>query len=126
MKSNDIDRMKNAAKSTATDWNDEYYIPNCIGSQIFIDALGVPVSGQTWTIDGVTITAKTRANKAGLPDGCRTFRYQFAGPGWTVTVDAVWLDGRLYKKDVHTRVKLVRPNTVDARRFFNAWLTGPV
>jgi hypothetical protein len=105
-----------------SEWRDEYYIANCIGSQRLVRYLS-PFEVASWELEEVTIKAKKVGNRTGVKDGATTWLYTLTGEGFTVQVRAVWHRGELMGPlKTHCRITKVTPDTPDARRAYNSWL----
>ncbi|MBY0294502.1 MAG: hypothetical protein K2X71_00430 [Methylobacterium sp.] len=116
--------MTRAARTEAcSGWWDEHYIANCIGSQELIRRYLSPFETTTWELAGVTISAKKRGNRTGVPKSASTWVYSFECDEFSVTVRSVWNGGDLLGPlKTHTRVIKVMPDTEEARHSYNAWL----
>jgi hypothetical protein len=118
-----ITAMTSAARSRiGSDWRDEFFIPNCIGSQHLVRYLDTS-EATYWELNGVEATARKIGNRTGVPRGAKTWVYTLTGEGFSVQVRAVWCEGGLLTPlKTHCRVIKVSPDTEDARRAYNAWL----
>lgn len=119
-----ITRMTRAARADfGSGWWDEFFIANCIGSQSLIRNYLSPFDGTSWELAGVTVTAKKRGNRTGVPKAATTWVYTFTCDDFAVSVRSVWHRGDLLGPlKTHTRVTKVVPDTEEARRSYNTWL----
>ncbi|MET7244438.1 hypothetical protein ABZT49_13800 [Methylobacterium sp. EM32] len=119
-----ITRMTRAVRSdVGSGWWDEYYIANCIGSQYVIRNYLAPGESTSWELAGVTVVAKKRSNRTGVPKAAETWTYNFSCDAFQVTVRSVWHRGDLLTPlKTHTRVVKVLPDTEEARQSYNSWL----